>query len=149
MRVALVLALAAVALREPDAPVGDTVDGADVDAVRANHFHVPGDLVRSHLGSPLVSPIALELDVLRQAEPANCQRVCAGRNCGSSRGGVPAASRESSLASPLAVSGRQNLTTLSRCEQLYRNGGDPWQTIDRSGGVPPRQLPMRADEVAG
>src|SRR4051812_34402319 len=42
MRVALVLALAAVALREPDAPVGDTVDGADVGAVRANHFHVVG-----------------------------------------------------------------------------------------------------------
>src|SRR5262245_8804572 len=55
MRVALVLALAAVALREPDAPVGDTVDGADVDAVRANHFHVLGDLVRGHLVSPLLS----------------------------------------------------------------------------------------------
>src|SRR5262249_21952226 len=53
MRVALVLALAAVALREPDAPVGDTVDGADVDAVRANHFHVLGDLFRGHLVSPL------------------------------------------------------------------------------------------------
>src|SRR5262245_19864595 len=69
MRVTLVLALAAVALREPDAPVGDTVDGADVDAVRANHFHVLGDLVRGHLVSPLVSPIALEQGVLRQAEP--------------------------------------------------------------------------------
>src|SRR4051794_27599793 len=54
MRVALVLALAAVALCEPDAPVDDTVDGADVDAVRANHFHVLGDLVRGHLVSPLV-----------------------------------------------------------------------------------------------
>src|SRR5262245_21347382 len=52
MRVALVLALAAVALREPDAPVGDTVDGADVDAVRANHFHALSDLVRGHLVSP-------------------------------------------------------------------------------------------------
>src|SRR5215813_11466558 len=52
MRVALVLALAAVALREPDAPVGETVDGADVDAVRADHFHVLGDLVRDHLVSP-------------------------------------------------------------------------------------------------
>src|SRR4030095_2906870 len=52
MRVALVLALAAVALREPDAPVGDTVDGADVDAVGADHFHVLGDLVRGHLVSP-------------------------------------------------------------------------------------------------
>ena len=69
MRVPLVLALAAVALREPDAPVGDIVDGANVDAVRANHFHVLGDLVRSHLVSPLVSPIALKLGVLRQAEP--------------------------------------------------------------------------------
>src|SRR5262245_1495127 len=52
MRVAFVLALAAVALREPDATVGDTVDGADVDAVRANHFHVLSDLVRGHLVSP-------------------------------------------------------------------------------------------------
>src|SRR5262245_52725428 len=69
MRVALVLALAAVAFREPDAPVGDTVDGADVDAVRANHFHVLGDPVRSHLVSPLVLPIALELGVLRQVQP--------------------------------------------------------------------------------
>src|SRR5262245_42159918 len=60
MRVALVLPLAAVALREPDAPVGDTVDGADMDSVRANHFHVLGNLVRGHLVSPLVSPIALE-----------------------------------------------------------------------------------------
>src|SRR5262245_45759962 len=38
MLVALVLPLAAVALREPDATVGDTVDGADVDAVCADHF---------------------------------------------------------------------------------------------------------------
>jgi hypothetical protein len=30
-----------------------------VDAVRANHFHVPDDLVRGHLVCPLVSPIAL------------------------------------------------------------------------------------------
>src|SRR6185295_2661162 len=75
MRVALVLALAAVAFRESDTPVGDTVDGADVDAVRANHFHVLGDPVRSHLVSPLVLPIALELDVLRQRGAANCQRV--------------------------------------------------------------------------
>src|SRR6516164_6541938 len=52
MRVALVLALAAVALREPDATVGDAVDGADVDAVRADHFHVLGNLVRGHLVSP-------------------------------------------------------------------------------------------------
>src|SRR5215472_15126700 len=48
----LVLALAVVALREPDATVGDAVDGADVDAVRADHFHVLGDLVRGHLVSP-------------------------------------------------------------------------------------------------
>src|SRR5689334_22116345 len=52
MRVALVLALAAVALRKPDATVGDAVDSADVDAVRTDHFHVPGDLVRGHLVSP-------------------------------------------------------------------------------------------------
>src|SRR5438045_7336567 len=38
MRVLLVLTLAAVALGEPDATVGDTVDGADVNAVRAGHF---------------------------------------------------------------------------------------------------------------
>ena len=38
MRVALVLSFAAVALREPDATVNDTVDGADVDAVRTDHF---------------------------------------------------------------------------------------------------------------
>src|SRR3954453_13481277 len=69
MRVALVLALAAVALREPDAPVGDTIDGADVDAVRANHFHVPGDLVPDLLVSPLVSPIPREPGILLQAEP--------------------------------------------------------------------------------
>jgi hypothetical protein len=37
-----VLPLAAVALREPDAPVGDTVDRADVDGVRADHFRVLG-----------------------------------------------------------------------------------------------------------
>ena len=67
--------------------------------------------------------------------PANCQRVCAGKNYGSSRGGVPAASGEGSLAGPLAVSGRQNLTTLSRCEQLYRDGGDPWQTIHDAHAV--------------
>src|SRR5262245_37427470 len=52
MRVALVLALAAVALREPDATVGDAVDSADMDAVRSDHFHVVGDLVRGHLVSP-------------------------------------------------------------------------------------------------
>src|SRR5215469_3931765 len=34
---------------EPDATVGD---GADVDAVRADHLHVLGDLVRGHLVSP-------------------------------------------------------------------------------------------------
>src|SRR5215469_18743513 len=52
MRVGLVPALAAIALREPDATVGDAVDGADVDAVRADHLHVLGDLVRGHLVSP-------------------------------------------------------------------------------------------------
>src|SRR4051812_27798628 len=70
MRVAFVLALAAVALGEPDAPVGDSVDGADVDAVRANHFHVLGDLVRSHLISPLVQtspPCRVVSDFIRAA----------------------------------------------------------------------------------
>src|SRR3954467_7181069 len=49
MCVVLVVALAAVALGEPDASVGDTVDGTDVNAVRADHFHVLDDLVRGHL----------------------------------------------------------------------------------------------------
>jgi hypothetical protein len=52
VRVALVLSFAAVALREPDATANDTVDGASVDAVRTNHFHILNDLVRSHFVSP-------------------------------------------------------------------------------------------------
>jgi hypothetical protein len=52
VRVALVLSFAAVALREPDATVNDTVDGADADAVRTDHFHILNDLVRSDFVSP-------------------------------------------------------------------------------------------------
>src|SRR5215467_6156866 len=127
MRVALVLALAAVALREPDATVGDAVDSADMDAVRSDHFHVLGDLVRGHL----VSPCGLtDCAGATRPPPSGAPRIanaCApGRNCGSSRGGVPAASRKSRLA--------------RRRPHVPRSP---------SGGVPPRQLPMRADEVAG
>src|SRR4051812_47675104 len=49
VRVALVLAFAAVTLRQSDATVGDNVDGADVDTARTDDFHVPGDFVRGHL----------------------------------------------------------------------------------------------------
>ena len=82
MCVVLVLALAAVALGEPDATVGDTMDGADVNAVRADHFHVLDDLVRGHLVSPLVSPTVREA---KRAPPAGVPRfanACApGKNC--------------------------------------------------------------------
>ena len=78
--------------------------------------------------------------------PANCQRVCAGKNYGSSRGGLPAASGEGSLAGPLAVSGRQNLTTLSRCEQLYRDGGNPWQMIHTAVRL---RVPQAIDTAVG
>src|SRR3954467_3217989 len=49
VRVALVPAFAAVTLHQFYATVGDTVDGADVHAVRTDDFHVPGDFFRGHL----------------------------------------------------------------------------------------------------
>src|SRR6266699_3629799 len=86
MRVVLVLALAAVALGEPDATVRDTVDGADVNAVRADHFHVLDDLVRGHL----VSPCFADCGEAKRAPPAGVPRfanACApGKKSGSSRG---------------------------------------------------------------
>jgi hypothetical protein len=106
-----------------------------VDAVRANHFHVLGDLVRSHLVSPLVSPIALKLGVLRQAEPGELQpRV---------RRPAVHASLPCCVVSDLAGAAR----ILAHAVRLR-----PPQATDTavaSGGVPTRQLPMRADEVAG
>src|SRR4051794_26975008 len=99
MRVVLVLALAAVALGEPDATGDDTVDGANVDAVRADHFHVLGDLVRNHLVSPFEFT---DCTGATRPPPSGVPRIanaCApGRNCGSSRGGVLAGSRRSRLA---------------------------------------------------
>src|SRR5262249_16173379 len=109
MRVALVLALAAVALREPEAPVGDTVDRADLDAVPANHFHVLGDLVRGHLVTPLVSPIALEQGVLRHAEPRELptrvrrEEIAAARAEVSRRGYARAASQNELPGHELAI----------------------------------------------
>src|SRR3954466_421649 len=74
VRVALVLAFAAVTLRQSDATVGDTVDGADVHTVRTDDFHVPGDFVRGHLTLLVMSLIALKLHADRQAK--SCESPC-------------------------------------------------------------------------
>ena len=52
MMMTLVAPLPAVFLGQLDAAAFHPIDGADVDAVRADHFHVLGDLVRGHLASP-------------------------------------------------------------------------------------------------
>src|SRR3954447_875062 len=77
MRVVLVLALAAVALGEPDATVSDTVDGADVNAVRADHFHGLLDLVRGHLVSPCGFADCGEAKLARPAVVSRFANACA------------------------------------------------------------------------
>src|SRR5690242_2466936 len=40
---------------KPDTAVLDTIDGADVDAIRADHLHVLFDAIVVHIESPLSS----------------------------------------------------------------------------------------------